>query len=70
MVLIFSLLFPFFNIGGGGCLILGFKGKQVTFHVSFALVFGGVHFAVAELFSLRTLCSEMIFCTARSVTRL
>lgn len=69
MVLIFSLLFPFFNIWGGG-LILGFKGKQVTFHVSFALVFGGVHFAVAELFSLRTLCSEMIFCTARSVTRL
>lgn len=54
----------------GGFLILGFKGKQITFRVSFALVFGGVHFAVAELFSLTNLYSETIFYTAPSVTRL
>lgn len=51
-------------------VILHFKGKQVAFHGFFALVFGSVHFAVAELFSLTTLYSEMIFYTAPSETRL
>jgi len=45
-------------------LVLDFKGKQVTFRVSFALVVGGVHFTVAELFSLTSLHSGIIFYTA------
>lgn len=51
-----------------------YKFQSQTSHFSclafFALVFGGVDFAVAALFSLTTFCSEMIFNTAPSVTRL
>lgn len=66
--LFFSLFLWFCTFGA--FFILCFKGKQVPFCISFALVFGGVRFAVAELFSLTTLYSEMIFRRAPSVTRL
>lgn len=64
----FSLFLCFYTFGA--FLILCFKGKQGPFCISFTPVFGGVHFAVAELFSLTTLYSEMIFHRAPSVTRL